>query len=142
MAAKPFRTDAFGHPLDNWDDHQDCRTYMHSKEIFCARGTPCSVCAEWTEEKWRKWDSAINSAARKIAKRASLAQQKVLAAAAEAGRGLAPATPAFSSETGLHTGRRWPASIFAAVGCTARETPAGVRTGTGRPVPAGLHYAL
>ena len=99
MAAKPFRTDAFGHPLANWDDHTDCRTCMHSRDIFCARGTPCSTCSEWTEEKWHKWDAAINSAARKKAKRASIAQQKALQLAAlEAGRGLAPATPANPTE--------------------------------------------
>ena len=99
MADRKFRTDSFGHPLANWDDHDDCRTCMHNKDIFCARGTLCEVCAEWSEEKWRKWDSAIISASLKKAKRASIAQHRAAQLAGTVlSKGLAPATPATQME--------------------------------------------
>ena len=70
---------------------------MQSRDIFCARGTPCEVCSEWSEETWRRWDSAIISASRKKAKQAWLAQQRASQLAGTTGpvhsKGLAPVTP-------------------------------------------------
>ena len=94
-----------------------------------------SVCVEWTEEKWRKWDASINSAARKKAKRASLAQQKALAAAGETGRGLAPATPAISPETALGPKPR-PVSSPAAAGLPVQLSVVPATRHPPVPVPA------
>ena len=102
MVERKFRTDSYGHPLAIWDDHVECCTCMQSRDIFCARGTPCEVCSEWSEETWRRWDSAIISASRKKAKRAWLAQQRASQLAGTTGpvhsKGLAPVTPSAQVE--------------------------------------------
>ena len=92
------RTDLHGHPLAAWDNHQECRSCMQERDVFCTRGTPCHICTDWSEEMWRKWDSAIISASRKKAKRAWLAQQRALKMAGESpgpvpSQDLAPAIP-------------------------------------------------